>query len=106
MPFLRFFQRVEKLSQLSYITTIQLQFCCTMNHFLFLPIFLGGISNHRHREALAVGCRKIPGLGTYPSWPEQVQATENTTDGAPQMVVISKGNGTPYFRKIQVGEIL
>ena len=25
---------------------------------------------------------------------------------SPQMVVKSKGNGTPYFRKIQVGEIL
>ena len=32
-------------------------------------------------------------------------ATENTTD-FPQMVVNCKGNGTPYFWEIQVGEIL
>ncbi len=35
----------------------------------------------------------------------QISSQPHTTD-FPQMVVNWKGNGTPYFRKIQVGEIL
>ena len=48
------------------------QLSCQNEQFLSPPsVFVGNISNHSH-------CRENPGLGTYPSWPEQVQPESRT----------------------------